>query len=103
MGNVGNRTFLLAGCLVVLAPMVRLEAAPQEQVEFFETKIRPIFTTKCQPCHGAQQRMAGLDLTSAVGFGKGPDSGPLVDTADLDNSRLLKAVSYQERIKMPPT
>jgi hypothetical protein len=81
-----------------------LSSAQQDDgVEFFEKKIRPVFLTKCQPCHGPQQRMAGLDLTTVAGFGKGPDSGPLVDSADLDNSRLLKALSYQERIKMPPT
>jgi len=40
--------------------------------------------------------MAGLDLMSAAGFRRGADSGTLVDPADLDNSRLLKAISYQD-------
>jgi len=103
MGKLLNRTILRACCVVVAAAIVRIEAAPQDKVEFFEKKIRPIFTTKCQPCHGSKQRMAGLNLTSAAGFSKGPDSGPLVDPATLDDSRLLRALSYQERIKMPPT
>jgi len=83
--------------------VLRIEAAPQQQVELFEKKIRPIFATKCQPCHAPEQKMAGLDLMSAAGFRRGADSGALVDPANPDNSRLLKVVSYQDRIKMPPT
>jgi hypothetical protein len=101
MERTQNQTVLLASCIVFLGAFIQLEAAPQD--ESFEKKIRPILAGKCQPCHDTKQRMAGLDLTSAAGFGKGSDSGPLVDPGDLDNSRLLKAVSYQERIKMPPT
>jgi mono/diheme cytochrome c family protein len=101
MVKLQHRVFL--SCIVLLAVVVRLEAASQQQVEFFESRIRPIFATNCQPCHGPKLRMAGLDLLNAAGFRKGPDDGPLFDPADLDNSRLLKALSYQERVKMPPS
>jgi mono/diheme cytochrome c family protein len=70
--------------------------------DFFEKKIRPIFSTNCQPCHGARQPMAGLDLTTAAGFRKGADSGPLVSGTDPTASRLMRAVSYRNPIKMPP-
>ena len=36
-------------------------------------------------------------------FGKGADTGPIVRAGDADNSRLIQVISYQERIKMPPT
>src|SRR5882672_6560191 len=71
--------------------------------DYFETKVRPVFTAKCQACHGPAQRMAGLDLTSAAGFLKGATSGPLVNGADPSQSRLLRAIGYQAHIKMPPT
>ncbi|MFN8007746.1 MAG: PSD1 and planctomycete cytochrome C domain-containing protein [Terriglobia bacterium] len=80
----------------------RLMAAPQRQVDLFEKKIRPIFASRCVPCHTSEQKMAGLDLMSAAGFHKGADTGALLDLDNLDNSRLLKAISYQEPIKMPP-
>src|ERR1051325_9597962 len=70
--------------------------------EFFETKVRPIFAAKCQACHSPAQRMAGLDLPSAAGFTMGAASGPLVDGFDPAQSRLVRALSYQGQIKMPP-
>jgi hypothetical protein len=89
--------------VVLLAFITCVQAAPEPKDELFEKKVRPIFVNKCQPCHGPQLRTAGLDLMSAAGFRKGADGGPLVDPANLDNSRLLKAVGYQDAIKMPPT
>src|SRR5260370_33625268 len=71
--------------------------------EYFETKVRPIFSAKCHACHGPAQRMAGLDLTSAAGFLRGATSGPLVTGSDPSQSRLIRAIGYQAHIKMPPT
>lgn len=101
MGKSTLRMCLLASPAILLGSVTLLRAAPPD--ELFEKKIRPIFVNKCQPCHGPELRTAGLNLMGADGFRKGADSGPLIDPTDLDNSRLLKAVNYQERIKMPPT
>ncbi len=49
--------------------------------------------------------MAGLDLSSAAGFAKGSDNGPivkLVGRGDARHSRLLRVISYEEAVKMPP-
>jgi len=40
--------------------------------------------------------VAGLDLTSAEGFARGGQSGPVV-------SKLVGVTSYDEALKMPPT
>ena len=72
-------------------------------VEYFEAKIRPLLSVKCQGCHNATTRTAGLDLSSAEGFQKGGDGGLLVDVAKPAESRLLRAVGYESSIKMPPT
>ena len=81
---------------------VRLAAGQTPGVEFFETKIRPLLVAKCQACHGSAPRMAGLDLSSAEGFQKGADSGVLIGGSDAAESRLMRAVGYEGRIKMPP-
>jgi hypothetical protein len=47
--------------------------------------------------------MAGLDLSSAAGFQKGSDNGPLVSGSDPEASRLMRAIGYQGAIKMPPS
>ncbi|MFN7921935.1 MAG: PSD1 and planctomycete cytochrome C domain-containing protein [Bryobacteraceae bacterium] len=85
--------------------LLTLPAAAQtgEQTEFFERKIRPVFAASCAACHNPKVKTAGLDLSSGEGFLAGGQSGPLVDKTKPEDSRLLKIVSYDERLKMPPT
>jgi mono/diheme cytochrome c family protein len=85
-----------------LMPLAGQTLSPEQQ-EFFEKRVRPIFATHCQGCHNAKSGTAGLNLTSAAGLRKGADSGPVVVPGDIEKSRLLQVVGYQERLKMPPT
>lgn len=85
---------LLTGCLFAQSP---------DKVEFFEKKIRPIFATKCQACHGAKNPMAGLNLSTLATFEKGSDKGPIVKSGDPEHSRLIEVTSYEAAVKMPPT
>lgn len=62
-----------------------------------------MFFEKCQTCHGSQTKMGGLDLSSAEGFAAGASGQPLIDSNNPAESLLLQAVSYDGRIKMPPT
>ncbi len=70
--------------LVVLACSSLLRAAAAgpvptaEQLEFFESKVRPLLETRCSACHGEQVQMAGLKLSTAEGFFRGADTGPIV-------------------------
>ena len=77
-------------------------ACGQTAEEFFEARVRPVLAEKCQSCHNAKHATAGLDLSTAAGFRKGADTGPIVD-ADWEKSRLLSVISYVEKTKMPPT
>lgn len=82
---------------------VAATAAPSpEALEFFEKKVRPVLVDQCQMCHTAANKTAGLDLSSAEGFVHGGESGALVDTDHPEASLLLKVLSYEERLKMPP-
>jgi cytochrome c553 len=71
-------------------------SAGAEALEFFEKKVRPILATKCHSCHGPKQQMAGLNFSSASGFEQ------VIVKGDSAHSRLYQAVSYSEKIKMPP-
>ncbi|MBI1353605.1 MAG: DUF1549 domain-containing protein [Acidobacteria bacterium] len=89
--------------LLLLAAASAAVAAPSpEDADFFEKSVRPIFAAKCQMCHGAQLQTAGLDLSSAEGFVRGGASGPIVNLEKPAESALLKVVSYDEKLKMPP-
>ena len=78
-------------------------AATPDEIEFFEKHVRPIFVERCSSCHGEQVQMAGLELTTAEGFYKGGESGPVFVNRDPASSRLLAAVRYEGEAKMPPT
>ncbi len=95
----GRSLLVAALALVCLSAPMRGAAVDDT---FFETKIRPVFANNCARCHDADLRMAGLDLTSASGFRAGGETGPIVQGSDPEASRLLRALRYQSRIKMPP-
>jgi cytochrome c553 len=79
-------------------------AAPtKEQLDFFETKIRPVLVEQCYKCHAAEAKIikGGLRLDSRDGLLKGGDTGPSVVPGQADKSLLLKALKYDE-IEMPP-
>lgn len=87
-------------------PTLLLVAAASAQTspeEYFEKNVRPVLANRCQGCHNPKALQAGLDLTTAAGFRKGADTGPVVVAGDVEKSRILQVTSYLERLKMPPT
>src|SRR5262249_20636214 len=93
------RTF--AACCALLLAASSLGAQTQEQVRFFEGKIRPVLIKHCQECHGAKKQQGGLRLDGAPAFRAGGDNGPLIDQKKPSESLLLRAVRH-EGPKMPP-
>jgi len=91
------RTILV---LLTAAPLAAQSVDPQE---LFEKSIRPVLVEKCQLCHNPNLKTAELDLSTAAGFLHGGASGPLVYPDDLEKSKLLEVIGYEERLKMPPT
>ncbi|MBS1791920.1 MAG: PSD1 domain-containing protein [Acidobacteria bacterium] len=75
----------------------------ENSAEFFEKRIRPVLVANCAKCHDPKAQVAQLDLTTAEGFAKGGESGALVNKENPEESRLLKAISYDDSLKMPPT
>ena len=73
-----------------------------EPEELFERKIRPLFDRHCMACHNSELATAGLDLSTAEGFRQGVSGSPLISAESPSQSRLLRAVRYQEAVKMPP-
>ena len=88
---------------LALALPGRLAAQSSEGVELFEGKIRPLLAARCHSCHGPKMQMGGLDLSTAAGFARGSDNGPIVTAGSPEASRLVRVLSYEEKLKMPPT
>jgi hypothetical protein len=78
---------------------------PQDQLDFFEKKIRPVLTDKCYKCHSekAEKIKGGLVLDTRDGARRGGDNGPAVVPGNLKDSLLLEAIHYANKdLAMPP-
>ena len=79
---------------------------PAAQLEFFESKIRPVLATECYRCHSAAaEKLKGkLRLDSREGMLKGGESStPAVVPGKLDESNLIHAIRQEdEGLSMPP-
>ena len=94
---------LIAACL---ASTGRTQEPSRQQIEFFESKVRPILVENCYQCHSvsADDIEGGLLLDSRLGWQKGGESGPAIIAGDTDNSLLIEAIRYEEDVisGMPP-
>ncbi len=96
-----------AGSLMVRAPATA--ASPEfgaEQLEFFESDIRPLLVEHCYGCHSASAKKSrgGLQLDHRAGLLEGGSRGPAVLPGSPDQSLLVAAVSYEDAdLQMPPS
>ena len=69
----------------------------------FERDIAPIFDQHCTQCHGPTKQTADLRLDLRSAILKGAGSGPILDTKDSENSRLIQVITGQDPdYQMPP-
>ena len=73
-------------------------------LEFFETKVRPVFANRCYPCHGpgTGEGQAGLRLDSLLAILNGGRSGPAMVPGEPQRSLLILAVNHDTFVQMPP-
>src|SRR5262245_1903578 len=67
-----------------------------DNVEFFEKRIRPILTQRCEGCHSTAngKTKGGLALDTRDGWQKGGDSGSPIVPGKPEESLLIEAVNY---------
>jgi hypothetical protein len=80
-----------------------LAAPTPQQLDFFESRIRPILAQECYECHStATKQKGGLVLDSRPGWQTGGDSGDAIKPGDPKNSLLLQTLQHEhEDLKMP--
>ena len=74
-------------------------------LQFFESKIRPVLADKCYSCHSKQadKVRGGFLLDSREALLHGGNSGAAIVPGDPDESLLIQAIRYQdEDLQMPP-
>ena len=78
---------------------------PEDQLAFFEKRIRPLLVTKCYECHSQDAEEVGgrLLVDSAPTMRRGGTNGPAIVPGNPDNSLLIQAVRYDNQdLQMPP-
>ena len=76
-----------------------------EDLAFFEKRIRPLLANKCYECHSAESKelQGSLLVDSRATLRRGGTKGPAVVAGDPDHSLLLEAVRYKnDDMQMPP-
>src|SRR4051812_43034135 len=91
-------------CAIVAAGLSRAEPS-EADVQFFESKVRPVLVEKWFSCHSAEAKKlkADLYLDSRDGFLKGGESGPALVPGKPEQSRMIEAIGYKNAdLQMPP-
>ena len=104
-----NRRFSLALiCALLLSAQAAAQSSPQltpQQLEFFESRVRPILARKCFKCHSSKAKdvKGGLKLDSYETIHRGGDSGKAVVPGKPAASLLIKSIQYEAQAsEMPP-
>jgi len=99
-----SRSLLMLGCVCLLCSDGRADDRPtQQQLAFFEKRIRPVLIEHCYECHSenAKKIKGGLRLDLAETLRHGGETGPAVVPGQPEKSLLIESIRY-ESLEMPP-
>src|SRR6266404_4060528 len=86
------KQFLLTS--IVIAAVAAPATAQRDPL--FKTEILPVLEKSCIQCHGAQQKMAKLDLSSFTGMMEGSSSGPVIAPGKPERSLMWKLIENDQ-------
>ncbi len=84
-----------------LVPAAAQQPRPTSaDIEFFETRVRPVLATNCYGCHGPEKQFNSLRLDSREAMMRGGGRGPIIVSGKPEASLLIQAVRHQG-LEMP--
>ncbi len=93
------KLLLVHGALAtLLLPTLGWAAEPPttEQIEFFESRIRPVLVEQCYECHNtAEDAQGGLAVDHRQALLAGGEGGPVIVPGKPDKSRLLAILRHE--------
>jgi mono/diheme cytochrome c family protein len=100
-----KKSLIIAGVLSAAALGGFAQEPTKAQLDFFESKVRPVLSDNCYGCHSskAPKLKGGLSVESREALIKGGETGPAIVPGQPDTSLLIKAVEYKDAdLQMPP-
>ncbi len=86
-------------------PLAIAEQPKADQIEFFESKVRPLLVEHCYECHSTEsgESSGGLFLDTATATLRGGAHGSALKPGEPQSSLIIQAVDYQDpELQMPP-
>lgn len=77
-------------------------AAADDDQPTYENSAVPLFQKYCNSCHNADDMEGDLALDSPSGIAAGGGSGPALLPGDPKTSRMIRMITGQHDLKMPP-
>jgi cytochrome c len=75
-------------------------------LDFYRTRVQPVFQQDCYRCHAGYKHEGGLSMQTRAGMMKGGKHGTAVVPGDIANSLLMKGIRHdgpEDKVKsMPP-
>ena len=101
-----NFGWLLFAFIIALSTQATAAEPTKDQLDFFESKIRPLLIDHCYECHSQEtgESEGGLLIDSAAAILKGGGMGPALLPGRPEKSLLIRAINYRDnKLQMPPT
>ncbi len=98
----GTNAFRLVPFLLtaLLAPV--LAASDKADQKFFDSKVAPILTKRCLPCHDTGLDNGGISFRDRSSLLKGGKRGPSIVPGKPEASVMIQALKHEGELQMPP-
>jgi len=100
-------TALVSAALVWRPAPVAAQALPTpDTLEYYNTKVVPVFEANCYRCHGGMNHRGGLSMATKAGMLKGGHDGSVLVPGHPEDSLLIKLIRHEgpkdDPMPMPP-
>lgn len=102
--DIGDLYMKKITSILVLIFSIHSSVFANPQIDFFESKIRPILVSQCYSCHSSKNKdiKGGLLVDTRDGLLKGGDNGPAIIPGQPEKSLLMQAINH-DGYEMPPS
>jgi cytochrome c len=103
---VGAGVASLAAVALLWQPRTVAAAQDAGTIEFYQTKVKPIFDANCARCHSGANHRGGLNIDTMAGLIKGGHDGSVLVVGHPEDSLLIKLIRHEgpkdDPMPMPP-